>query len=115
MRCSRCGFENPAGFAFCAQCGTSLPGHPLASVLPAVASRPQTPQGYTPTYLAEKIRTSRVALEGERKQVTVLFADLKGAMELLAGRDPTAGGGVGPGQPLRPGTHQGVTRSHRRV
>jgi class 3 adenylate cyclase len=38
--------------------------------------------------LAEKILTSKAALEGERKQVTVLFADLKGSMELLADRDP---------------------------
>jgi class 3 adenylate cyclase len=43
---------------------------------------------YTPPHLAEKILTSKVALEGERKQVTVLFADLKGSMELLADRDP---------------------------
>src|SRR4029434_558393 len=43
---------------------------------------------YTPPYLAEKILTSKTALEGERKQVTVLFADLKGSMELLADRDP---------------------------
>jgi hypothetical protein len=46
------------------------------------------PLTYTPSYLAEKILTSRSALEGERKQVTVLFADLKGSMELLADRDP---------------------------
>jgi class 3 adenylate cyclase len=46
------------------------------------------PLTYTPLYLAEKILTSRRALEGERKQVTVLFADLKGSMELLADRDP---------------------------
>src|SRR5262249_28358610 len=46
------------------------------------------PLAYTPPYLAEKIVTSRSALEGERKQVTVLFADLKGSMELLADRDP---------------------------
>ena len=45
------------------------------------------PQRYTPKHLAEKILTSKSALEGERKQVTVLFADLKGSMELLAGRD----------------------------
>jgi class 3 adenylate cyclase len=83
-RCARCGFENPAGFAFCGQCGTPLTGQPV----PSVASLSQTPQGYTPTHLAEKILTSRSALEGERKQVTVLFADLKGAMELLADRDP---------------------------
>jgi class 3 adenylate cyclase len=46
------------------------------------------PLSYTPTYLAEKILTSKAALEGERRQVTVLFADLKGSMELLADRDP---------------------------
>src|SRR5262249_49305874 len=46
------------------------------------------PNAYTPKHLAEKILTSRTALEGERKQVTVLFADLKGSMELLADRDP---------------------------
>ena len=46
------------------------------------------PLSYTPAHLAEKILTSRSALEGERKQVTVLFADLKGSMELLAERDP---------------------------
>jgi class 3 adenylate cyclase/tetratricopeptide (TPR) repeat protein len=48
----------------------------------------RVPLTYTPPYLAEKILTSRSALEGERKQVTVLFADLKGSMELLADRDP---------------------------
>jgi class 3 adenylate cyclase len=47
-----------------------------------------SPESYTPKHLAEKILTSRAALEGERKQVTVLFADLKGSMELLADRDP---------------------------
>src|SRR5215475_13901780 len=41
----------------------------------------RAPLAYTPPYLAEKILTSRSALEGERKQVTVLFADLKGSME----------------------------------
>jgi hypothetical protein len=46
------------------------------------------PLAYTPPYLAEKILTSRSALAGERKHVTVLFADLKGSMELLADRDP---------------------------
>jgi class 3 adenylate cyclase len=47
-----------------------------------------SPQSYTPKHLADKILTSKAALEGERKQVTVLFADLKGSMELLADRDP---------------------------
>src|SRR5713226_2602851 len=63
-----------------------------AMASPAVSSSveppPQAPLTYTPPYLAEKILTSRSALEGERKQVTVLFADLKGPMELLADRDP---------------------------
>src|SRR5262249_18804278 len=51
-------------------------------------SRFTSPQTYTPQHLAERIINSRTALEGERKQVTVLFADLKGSMELLADRDP---------------------------
>lgn len=46
------------------------------------------PDSYTPKYLADKILTSKAALEGERKHVTVLFADLKGSMELLTDRDP---------------------------
>jgi class 3 adenylate cyclase/tetratricopeptide (TPR) repeat protein len=55
---------------------------------PLATTRPGSPDSYTPKHLAEKILTSRAALEGERKQVTVLFADLKGSMELLADRDP---------------------------
>ena len=47
-----------------------------------------SPQSYTPTHLAEKILTSRSALEGERKQVTVLFADIKGSLELIDSSDP---------------------------
>lgn len=46
------------------------------------------PQAYTPKSLAEQIIRSRAAIEGERKRVTVVFADLKGSMELLADRDP---------------------------
>jgi class 3 adenylate cyclase/tetratricopeptide (TPR) repeat protein len=46
------------------------------------------PERYTPKHLAEKILLSKLALEGERKQVTVVFADVKGSMELLADRDP---------------------------
>jgi class 3 adenylate cyclase len=55
---------------------------------PAASSPTLAPDSYTPKHLAEKILTSKAALEGERKQVTVLFADLKGSMELLADRDP---------------------------
>src|SRR5262249_19646345 len=60
---------------------------PPSAVVPTLA-QDQAPLIYTPPHLAEKILTSRAALEGERKQVTVLFADLKGSMELLAERDP---------------------------
>jgi class 3 adenylate cyclase/predicted ATPase len=55
---------------------------------PTVESRFASPVSYTPKHLVEKILTSKSALEGERKQVTVLFADMKGSMELLADRDP---------------------------
>jgi class 3 adenylate cyclase/tetratricopeptide (TPR) repeat protein len=66
-----------------------MPAPATATTVPSPALRPaQEPLAYTPAYLAEKIFTSRSALEGERKQVTVLFADLKGSMELLADRDP---------------------------
>jgi class 3 adenylate cyclase/predicted ATPase len=54
----------------------------------SLPSRFASPEGYTPKHLAEKILNSRSELEGERKLVTVLFADLKGSMELLADRDP---------------------------
>jgi len=67
---------------FCGQCG-----RPLETSRP-VQTRFTSPEAYTPRHLAEKILTARTALEGERKQVTVLFADLKGSMELLADRDP---------------------------
>src|SRR5262245_33012734 len=57
-------------------------------VAPAAPPQFASPEQYTPKHLAERILTSKSALEGERKQVTVLFADLKGSMELLADRDP---------------------------
>src|SRR5215471_6869826 len=57
---------------------------------PAPAAPAPVPLTYTPAYLAEKILTFRNALEGERKQVTVLFADLKGSTELIRDLDPEA-------------------------
>jgi class 3 adenylate cyclase/tetratricopeptide (TPR) repeat protein len=107
MRCPGCQHENPAGSNFClgcgarlvlacAGCGADLPagsrfcnkcGAPVADGSGGPA-RFASPESYTPKHLAEKILTSKAALEGERKQVTVLFADLKGSMELLADRDP---------------------------
>jgi hypothetical protein len=59
-----------------------------ATVAVRTGDQARVPLSYTPPYLAEKILTSKAVLEGERKQVTVLFADLKGSMELLADRDP---------------------------
>jgi len=83
VACPQCGFENLLADKFCGECGKKLakPGEIPASSYP-------NPLSYTPKFLADKILTSRSALEGERKQVTVLFADLKSSMELLADRDP---------------------------
>ncbi len=83
--CSSCGAKVEAGSKFCDGCGTPLAATPVPAPGP---SRFASPESYTPKHLAEKILTSKAALEGERKQVTVLFADLKGSMELLADRDP---------------------------
>ena len=80
LRCPRCQTVNPPGHKFCGECGTAL-----ASRARARGIRPHT---YTPQHLAERILTDRGSLEGERKQVTVLFADVKGSLELLADRDP---------------------------
>ena len=79
MTCAVCGHINSSGSRFCSGCGQGLGGAPVAG---------RAPDSYTPKHLAEKILISKSALEGERKQVTVLFADLKGSMELLADRDP---------------------------
>src|SRR6266487_7036982 len=78
--CPSCGAANPPGHKFCGQCAAPLE--------PSQPSRFLAPDAYTPKHLAEKILTSKSVLEGERKQVTVLFADLNGSMELLADRDP---------------------------
>jgi class 3 adenylate cyclase len=86
--CPHCSFENPPGFAFCGTCGASLTSPPPAPIPASLPPPPQPPLTYTPPHLTDKILAARTALEGERKQVTVLFADLKGSMELLAERDP---------------------------
>ena len=75
FKCPHCGEAATPGKRFCASCGGSLtPALPVPSPTPA-------PESYTPRHLAERILHSRAALEGERKQVTVLFADLKGSTE----------------------------------
>ena len=107
MKCPRCQQENPPQAKFCPECATPLApgcvncGHqlpPAAKFCPecahpvdgsaAATQRFGSPDSYTPKHLAERILTSKAALQGERKQVTVLFADVKGSMELLADRDP---------------------------
>src|SRR5262249_57977857 len=80
--CAKCQSELPTGAKFCLECGEPVAFRTLAE------SRFAKPETYTPKYLADKILTSKSALEGERKHVTVLFADLKGSLELLAERDP---------------------------
>src|SRR6516164_8863111 len=109
MRCPKCRHENEDGAKFCEECAAPLGRtcakcgrrlSPKARFCPEcaeptglipeapVATRFTSPGSYTPKDLVEKILTSKAALEGERKQVTVLFADLKGSMEILADRDP---------------------------
>src|SRR5512139_2019495 len=108
MKCPRCQHENRPGAKFCEECAAPLVrgctncgaqlsptakfcsecAHPAGQAIPLVSQRFGAPEAYTPKHLAERILNSKAALEGERKQVTVLFADLKGSMELLADRDP---------------------------
>ncbi|HJQ83117.1 MAG TPA: AAA family ATPase, partial [Candidatus Binatia bacterium] len=76
MPCPSCGHPSEAGARFCAACGTPL------------AAAPATALPRTPDHLAAKILASRATIEGERKQVTVLFADVKGSMDLAEGLDP---------------------------
>ena len=80
--CGNCGTELPQGAKFCLECG-----QPVGSAA-AARARFTPPESYTPRHLAEKILASKSALEGERKQVTILLADLKSSIELLAERDP---------------------------
>jgi class 3 adenylate cyclase/tetratricopeptide (TPR) repeat protein len=107
VKCPQCAFENRPQAKFCEECATPLAracancgsslsptakfcpecAHPVAAGT-VTQQRFSSPETYTPKHLAEKILTSKGALEGERKQVTVLFADMKGSMELLADRDP---------------------------
>lgn len=110
MQCSNCQSENPEDARFCEDCGAKLEllcpscsapitlgknfcrncGANIKEAPPparAGASSPG-PDIYTPKHLAERILNSRSAIEGERKQVTVLFADIKGSTELVADLDP---------------------------
>jgi class 3 adenylate cyclase len=77
LACPKCGTANPKGRKFCDSCARPL----------AESSAPD-PRSYTPKHLAAEILTSRSALKVSRKQVTVLFADVKGSMDLASRLDP---------------------------
>jgi hypothetical protein len=107
MRCAACGHENREGRKFCASCGARLAlacpvcgapnepdekfcgecGAPLTAAPPP--PKPAAPHApLPPKHLADKVRLARSALEGERKHITVLFADVKGSMNLAERFDP---------------------------
>ena len=86
-RCAACGAELLRAANFCAECGAAT--GPARQV--TEKERPlRDVRSYTPKHLADKILQGKSALEGERKQVTVLFADVKGSMELAGQLDPEA-------------------------
>jgi len=80
--CGACGNNLPAVSRFCNKCGAPV------SAAVAGGERFGAPDSYTPKHLADRILTSKSALEGERKHVTVLFADLKSSMQLIGDLDP---------------------------
>jgi class 3 adenylate cyclase len=108
MKCSKCQFENPEGSSFCLecggklellcpQCGNALPfgakfcnkcGHDLRKPIKAHPIDYSEPQSYTPKFLADKILTSRSSIEGERKLVTVFFADVANYTSIAEKLDP---------------------------
>ncbi|WGD51562.1 adenylate/guanylate cyclase domain-containing protein [Bradyrhizobium sp. CB1650] len=105
MLCERCRHQVPADAAFCPECGTKLEvicshcgaGNAIAYKFckrcggPLESSKSPSLSEFTPRYLAEKIRSSKHFLAAERKRVTVLFADIKGSLELIVDRDPEDG------------------------
>src|SRR3989441_9639348 len=84
MQCPACRHENPEGQKFCGECGARL----VAAPETATPARFTSPAAYTPKHLAEKILTSKGALEGERKRVTVMFADVSGFTAMSERLDP---------------------------
>ena len=95
LPCDACAFVNEPGEKFCGGCGVPLTGQRSAprpaQSAPQLATEPERePLSYTPQHLTEKILTSRNALEGERKQVTVMFVDIKDSTELIRDLDPEA-------------------------
>src|SRR5712691_1280487 len=94
LLCPQCGAETQPTFKFCGQCGAALgvpePAHAQAPMAKAQVYRHQEAKipNYTPRHLAEKILTARSALEGERRQVTVLFTDVANFTTLAEQLDP---------------------------
>jgi class 3 adenylate cyclase/tetratricopeptide (TPR) repeat protein len=90
LRCAQCGAETLSSSKFCGQCGARLAASPAPAPAVAAAAPPEArrPSSYTPKHLAEKILKTRSALEGERRVVTVLFADLAGFTPLAEKLDP---------------------------
>jgi class 3 adenylate cyclase len=101
LTCTSCRTENPEGANFCVECGSPLAAActACAAELPAgakfcpgcgapTATPDRDPRDYTPKHLARKILTQKSTIEGERKRVTVLFADVKGSMDIQERIDP---------------------------
>ena len=108
MQCPKCGFDNPEGAKFCNQCASRLEvscpecgmvnppdskfcnqcGHDLTEPKPAPPIDYSQPKSYTPKLLADKILTTRSSIEGERKLVTVLFADVANYTSISEKLDP---------------------------
>src|SRR5262249_45245542 len=91
VRCPGCGAENAPAGKFCRGCGRALGATPPAA---SPSQRTDSPEPYTPPHLIEKVLTSRSALEGERKHITVLFVDVKGSLELASQVDPEQWHGI---------------------
>ncbi|HUU80198.1 MAG TPA: zinc ribbon domain-containing protein, partial [Acidobacteriota bacterium] len=108
MKCPKCAFKNPESMKFCGECGTKLErvcpecnssnppqfkfcgecGHDLGEPREPTAIDFNQPQSYTPKFLADKILTTRSSIEGERKLVTVLFADVANYTSIAEKLDP---------------------------
>jgi class 3 adenylate cyclase/tetratricopeptide (TPR) repeat protein len=108
MKCPKCQFDNPEGAKFCSECGNKLElacpecgkvntfgskfcnecGHDLRRPKEALPVDYDQPQSYTPKHLADKILTTRSSIEGERKLVTVFFADVANYTSMAEKLDP---------------------------
>ena len=108
MKCPKCQFENPEGLVFCGKCGGKLEkvcpkcnfsnpldfmycgkcGNTLEELHAAPPINYSEPESYTPKFLADKILTTRSSIEGERKHVTVLFADVANYTSIAEKLDP---------------------------